>query len=114
MGDAAQEFGVPVHVTSSSPASHPHRMAKLNDCSNHTLLIPNAGFQHQSQQRRPGDKFHISLTDGASAVNAQCGAVTSAKLQCLCLLCTFSEKKCKALVATAASSENFEAVKVLL
>lgn len=106
-----------MHVSSSSPASHPRRTAKLNDCSNHTLLIPNAtqaGFQHQSQQRRPRDEFHLSLTYGASAVNAQCGAVTSAKRQCLCLLCTFSEEKCKSLVATAASSEIFEAVKVLL
>lgn len=108
---------MPGHIASLCPPFHSHRMAKWNDCSNHTLLIPNAtqaGFQRQSQKRKPGDEFHLSLTDGASAVNAQCGAVTSAKLQCLCLLYMFSQDKCKALVATTAGSEIFEAVKVLL
>lgn len=53
-------------------------MGKWNDYSNHTLLIPNAtqaGFQRQSQQRRPGDEMHLSLTDGSSTVNTLWGAV---------------------------------------
>lgn len=116
MGDAAQDiWGARAHCQ-LVPSFSSHRTAKWNDCSHHTLLISNAtqaGFQRHSQKRRPGDEFHLSLTDGASAVNTQYGTVTSAKLQCVCLLCMFSQDKCKALVATAASSEIFQAVKVL-
>lgn len=56
-----------------------NRTGKWNNYSNHTLLIPNATqmeFQHQSQQRRPGDEFHLNLTDGSSTVNRLRGAVT--------------------------------------
>lgn len=95
-----------------------YRMGKRNDCSNHTLLTPNAtqpGLQRRSQQRRPGDEIHLSLTGGSSTVNTLRGGCYVSKTTMFApTVYVLSEDKCKALVSTAASSEIFEAEKIPL